>query len=221
MAVDFNKKAFLYKTTNLVNGKTYIGVRTYSNTGQDKTYIGSGILMLAAIKKYGKEAFKRETLLIASAEYCYNIESQLVDDEWVASRDNYNIATGGWGGNRGEVANSKHSETKKKAYSEWSDEDKAERVEFLRKIRDVSKVPKGRENINWLGYWITPEGTFETCRDAAKANSIDHRTLRSRCRDNNNKLITRYRVNVIPLSWVGKTFSELGWNFIPKEVSGV
>ena len=217
---DFSKKAFVYKTTNLVNGKTYIGVRTYSNTGQDKTYIGSGILMLAAIKKYGKKAFKREVLLIASAGYCYDIERQLVDDAWVKSRDNYNVASGGWGGDRGEEANKKHSETKRKAYSEWSDEDKAERVKFLAKIRDPSKIPKGKDSCRWLGHWVTPKGVFETCREAAANNDIEHRALRNRCKVSNNKVIKRSIPGKIPKEWVGKTFNELGWDFIPKEVIG-
>lgn len=48
----------IYKTTNLINGKIYIG--QYS--GKRKSYLGSGIILKQAVKKYGKENFKRDTL---------------------------------------------------------------------------------------------------------------------------------------------------------------
>jgi|ADurb_Leu_03_Slu_FD_contig_31_523001_length_2546_multi_4_in_0_out_0_2 group I intron endonuclease len=48
----------IYKTTNLINGKIYIGQDSHNN----KKYIGSGIYLLNAIKKYGKENFIKEIL---------------------------------------------------------------------------------------------------------------------------------------------------------------
>jgi len=48
----------IYKTTNLINGKIYIG-KTKRN---DPNYYGSGIVISHAINKYGKENFKRETI---------------------------------------------------------------------------------------------------------------------------------------------------------------
>lgn len=51
---------YIYKTTNTVNGKIYIGQHQahYSN----KTYLGSGTIFKKAVKKYGKESFKKEVL---------------------------------------------------------------------------------------------------------------------------------------------------------------
>lgn len=52
---------FIYKWTNNINGKKYIG----SHKGMiDDGYVGSGTAFLAAIKKYGKENFTREILEI-------------------------------------------------------------------------------------------------------------------------------------------------------------
>ncbi len=48
----------IYKTTNLINGKIYIG----QHSTNDKNYLGSGVRLFSAIKKYGKQNFIRETL---------------------------------------------------------------------------------------------------------------------------------------------------------------
>ena len=52
----------VYRTTNLLNGKTYIG--SHETTKPDDYYIGSGSKLRLAIKKYGKENFKKEVLHI-------------------------------------------------------------------------------------------------------------------------------------------------------------
>lgn len=49
----------IYKTTNLINNKTYIG----QHNGKISNYLGSGKLLKQAIKKYGKENFDKYILL--------------------------------------------------------------------------------------------------------------------------------------------------------------
>lgn len=51
-------KNFVYITTNLINGKQYIG----STIGHDKNYIGGGTYFNKAVKKYGKNNFKQDVL---------------------------------------------------------------------------------------------------------------------------------------------------------------
>jgi hypothetical protein len=46
-------KHYIYKTTNLINGKIYIGKRSHKNPEKDK-YLGSGNVLKQAISKYGK-----------------------------------------------------------------------------------------------------------------------------------------------------------------------
>lgn len=50
----------IYKTTNLVNGMIYIG-QTYKSSSSN--YLGSGKLLIRAIKKNGRKNFKRETIV--------------------------------------------------------------------------------------------------------------------------------------------------------------
>jgi group I intron endonuclease len=48
----------IYKTTCIINGKIYVG----QTISKDLHYLGSGTKITDAIKKYGRENFKRETL---------------------------------------------------------------------------------------------------------------------------------------------------------------
>ena len=52
-----------YITTNKINGKQYVGMHSTDNI--DDGYLGSGQLIMKAIKKYGKENFTREILCVS------------------------------------------------------------------------------------------------------------------------------------------------------------
>ena len=58
-----NLYGFIYVTTNLINGKFYIGQKVFDN--RSKNYLGSGTVLKKAIKKYGKENFHRDIIDIA------------------------------------------------------------------------------------------------------------------------------------------------------------
>ena len=90
---------FIYITTNNINGKKYIGQKVYSNNW--KNYLGSGIHLKRAIKKYGKKNFTRE--IIDEAEDKKQLDEK--EKYWISyynavnSDKFYNIAEGGDGGN--------------------------------------------------------------------------------------------------------------------------
>lgn len=87
----------IYKITNKVNGKMYIGKHITDNL--DDGYLGSGVYICNAVKKYGKEAFSKEWLEFAeNAEDLNYLERMYVDEEWIARPDTYNLAFGGDGG---------------------------------------------------------------------------------------------------------------------------
>lgn len=88
---------YIYRIRNKVNGKTYIGQHKYKKLND--SYMGSGVLLAKAKKKYGLENFTKEILE-------FNIESKELADDWeqmyilferAKGKAEYNIANGGQG----------------------------------------------------------------------------------------------------------------------------
>ena len=114
---------YIYQITNTVNGKTYIGA--HSGAINDD-YLGSGVLITSAIRKYGRSVFQKTILSEHSTpSEMFAAEARLVGDNFVAREDTYNLAPGGYGfklGHKGNVGNqyalghtwSLTNETKKK-----------------------------------------------------------------------------------------------------------
>jgi len=87
----------IYKVTNMLNGKIYIGKHETVNI--EDSYLGSGIALRRAIKKHGKESFKKDTLYVfQTAQEMDDKERELVTEEFVARKDTYNLGVGGEGG---------------------------------------------------------------------------------------------------------------------------
>ena len=86
----------IYKTTNLLNGKWYIGKDEKNNPN----YLGSGTLLTKSIKKYGKENFKKEIIAECHERYALaDLEKTIIEQtNAVADTNSYNIAAGGIGG---------------------------------------------------------------------------------------------------------------------------
>lgn len=121
---------YIYLTTNLINNKKYIGQHKINSTTEKDYYLGSGKLLQQAIKKYGKQNFKKEIL-----EYCdTKEEANLLEQKYiqiynaVENNNYYNLAIGGDGGGfeyyrdwkkeHPEEAK-KHEENRIKAILEW------------------------------------------------------------------------------------------------------
>ena len=104
---------YIYRITNKVNGKTYIGQHKYKDLSDN--YMGSGKLIRRAQKKYGMESFEKEILYsrIQYKETADDMEKFAIAKERALGKAEYNIADGGQGGNLGEEVNKKISEAKK------------------------------------------------------------------------------------------------------------
>ena len=84
---------FVYKTTNVKNGKIYIGVH---RGDVDDGYLGSGKLIKQAIKKHGVESFVREILFeYERLEDALLKESEIVNPDFIKRPDVYNLVVGG------------------------------------------------------------------------------------------------------------------------------
>lgn len=101
---------YIYKTTNTINNKIYIGQHK-SSIFEPLNYIGSGTLLSRAINKYGIENFKNELI-------CECMSQEELDEKeiyWISFYNStdlsigYNITDGGRGG-----AGPRSDETKEK-----------------------------------------------------------------------------------------------------------
>ena len=90
---------FIYCTRNLINNKKYIGQHKYCGK-IDKYYLGSGIALNNSIKKYGRKNFKREIICeCETLEELNNKEIYYINLlDAVNSKEFYNLALGGNGG---------------------------------------------------------------------------------------------------------------------------
>ena len=77
----------VYETTNLIDGKYYIGV----HCGNNPKYLGSGKYLKNAIKIYGRETLRE----FNNSKDAYEFEKLIVDECLVGNINCYNICVGG------------------------------------------------------------------------------------------------------------------------------
>jgi group I intron endonuclease len=100
----------IYKTTCLINNKIYIGQSKYNRD----SYLGSGRLILKAIRKYGRDNFTKEVLIEdnLTKEELDNLEIHFINEyKSTDSSIGYNIESGGHGNSY--LQDSKISESNK------------------------------------------------------------------------------------------------------------
>lgn len=91
---------YIYLIVNNVNGKTYVGKHKLGKKKWDEdNYMGSGILLKPAQKKYGIENFEKFLITYTSSEN----DACEKEEFWIAhyrslGKAEYNIADGGEGG---------------------------------------------------------------------------------------------------------------------------
>ena len=109
MGNDLNVKYIVYETVNTINNKIYIGVHHTTTPYEFDNYLGCGVISTqpytyqnaktafqCAVKKYGPKVFHRNTLAVFNTfEEAFLLERELVNEEFVAREDTYNMVLGG------------------------------------------------------------------------------------------------------------------------------
>lgn len=150
---------FIYITTNLVNGKRYLGQKKFDRKW--KEYIGSGRAFKLAVDKYGKENFTRDIVYVCysadeldAAEYSLSVELNVVESEnW------YNLVYGG-----GTTSGLTMTKEMREKLSKIRKESHAEHPEFgerhsQKMIEYYQKHPEAKKNASdkFKQLWQDPE----------------------------------------------------------------
>lgn len=172
---------FIYITTNLLNGKRYLGMCAYHRNNHN-TYLGSGKALRRAIKKYGSNSFSREIIeechtkedLIA-AEIRYIAEYNCVNDKsW------YNLNHGGYA-TRGFTGKKHSEETKAKIRQNYKRPMSEETKELFREngkkqaenLRKFAREHYANGGISPKAKSVTYEGvTYPSMMHCSKATGI-------------------------------------------------
>lgn len=137
------KYHIVYKTTNTVNNKIYVGMHSTDNIND--RYMGSGWILKNAIKKYGRDKFVKEVLYVYSnRQEARQMESLIVDEDFCKRLDTYNTAVGGmgvenqWGSNNHMFGKTAYNAKKVKAVHKDGREVIANSITELSKIVNIS-----------------------------------------------------------------------------------
>lgn len=183
---------FIYKTTNLVNGKIYIG--KHSSKTLDDHYLGSGVVLQKAILKYGRENFKREILeLFDTSDEALIRESEIVTKEFINRPDVYNAKPGGKGG--------------------WHI------TEISQETRDkIANIHRGRIRTQSERDAIS-RGRKGVTSDKLKAHNEKLKILnRGECWDQYNEILTIWKDNPLCWSTFTKVLVNLGYKATSKTI---
>lgn len=159
---------YFYKITNKLNGKYYFGVHNTNDINDG--YMGSGINIRKAIRKYGIENFTKEIVReFDTEEEVFAFEKDFVTEEVINDPNCYNMATGGQGG---ELSKNTIAVIDREGniFGVSKDDPRWDTGEIVSVIKGTKRTDKNKENIRTgvNRYYETNEGVER--RDAIKAD---------------------------------------------------
>jgi len=132
---------YIYKTTNLINGKQYIGLHRAKEF--DTSYKGSGTILKKAIEKYGWNNFRCEILETCDSNEELNAREEYWIEHYhaVESELFYNIARGG---NNAE----KTPEYRESLKRGWTSERRAKQSALFKTEFNPNRSPEARRKMS-------------------------------------------------------------------------
>ena len=135
---------YIYKTTNILNGKSYIGMHKVNKQKIDEHYFGSGKYLNNAIKKYGLENFVCEIIEFNNSD----LENREREKYWIEKLETlypngYNLSPGGEGRGYWDKETNKFV-----SINTWKSYTPEEREERITKIKEGLNKPEVRKVIS-------------------------------------------------------------------------
>lgn len=177
------KYFYVYKITNIVNSKIYIGIHATNNL--ENNYMGSGVNLKKAIKKYGRDKFIKEILGVFETYHEVLLEERrLVTTDFVKDTNTYNLEIGGNGGKVWfEDQRKKMSNTKKELYQNgldpWNKGKKVGNFMTDSAKTELSKRMSGSNNHMYgidVNKMLSPEKNTERLRKISENNQKPKKT---------------------------------------------
>lgn len=165
----------IYKITNQLNGKIYIGY--HSTEDLNDNYLGSGKILKRAIEKNGLENFTKEILYVfPSKEEALDKEKELVNEAFVQRDDTYNMKIGGEGGwdhtHSDPIISKKRKHAIKKAFENG-------------KMKGWQLTDEQRSEIGQKSF-LGKNHTLEARRKIGEAQKLEESVVQTRIDDFNN-----------------------------------
>lgn len=187
----------IYKTTNLINGKNYIG--QHKTEKPDDRYLGSGSALKAAIKKYGKENFKKEILLVTTEETVNQDEIRIIKEYKEKGEAQYNIAGGGQGCSNPFLYLSEEEKQKiKQKQSKARKGKKSGSYGKTWKVKTKNKTVNIKNTFNRKVICLDDNKEFESASEAGRFYNIDSSSISKVCKGK------RKKVNGLRFAYVGE-----------------
>ena len=172
MARKQKKYHYIYKTTNILNDKFYIGMHSTDNL--DDGYMGSGKRLWYSINKHGKDNHKTEILeYLPCRESLRDREEEIINGKLLNEELCMNLACGGRGGfdhiNDAQLnIYGKNGANGQKNFLPW-DERKQKMIE---NGTFDGYIQHKREVFAKVSDWTGKKHTDETKRKIGKSNSV-------------------------------------------------